>query len=229
MRKLPFIILAVILFNSCHHDYKLCDCNSNDYQVKIYNDILNELVEHHFYNMYLGKDWELIDNEYDSHPSDTSKIRKEIIQLQNKMFNDTARFCNIYLDTVFMQPFKQWTQYQNDTGWFTKNTKDLIFSFSTDVQSVIDSLNSMQLRLDASDFHLCTSKVLSIGDSNNQQGKCGIGIISFSKLFLDKNNNNGLLYYNWRCGELCGKGELLRIEKVNNRWIIIQTIPKWFS
>lgn len=229
MRTTLFVILTILILSSCRYDYKLCDCNTANEQVKIYNHILNELVEHHFYNRYLGKDEKKIFNEYTSDNPDTAKIRREVIQLQNKLFNDTARFCNIYLDTVYRPYFNQWTYYQNDTGQYSRETKDLINTFSNEGQSVIDSLNSMQLSLEPSDFHLCTSKVLSVRDLKRQKGKCAVGIVSFSKVFLDKAKTKGLLYCNFRCGELCGKGELLVIEKINNRWTITETIGTWIS
>src|ERR1017187_8102824 len=97
MRTILFITYTFILFNSCQYDYKLCDCNSKDEQMKVYNDILNELVEHHFYNLYLGRDQEKIIKEQAARNPDTSKIKKEVIQLQNKLFNDASKFCVIYL------------------------------------------------------------------------------------------------------------------------------------
>jgi len=197
--------------------------------MKIYNNILNELVEHHFYNRYLGKDEEKISIEYTSDNPDNAKIKREVIQLQNKLFNDTGRFCNIYLDTLYRPYFNQWTYFQNDTGRYATEMKDLITAFSTDGQTVIDSLNSMQLSLKPSDFQLCTSRVLSIRDLESQEGKCAIGIVSFSKVFLDEAKTKGLLYCNFRCGGLCGKGELLVIEKINNRWTITETVGTWIS
>ena len=229
MRKTIIIILTTLTLSSCNYEYKLCDCNSADEKVKIYSDILNELVEHHFYNRYLGKDEQKIFNKYASNNPDTAKISREVIQLQNNLFNDTTRFCIIYLDTVYRPDFNQWTYYQNDTGQYAREFKDLINTFTIDGLSVIDSLNSMQLSLKPSDFQLCTSKVLSLQNFNNQKGKCAIGIVSFSKVFLDKAKTKGLLYYNFRCGEFCGKGELLVIKKINNRWTISDTFEKWIS
>lgn len=229
MQKTLFIILATLVLGSCQNEYKICDCNSTDDQVKLYSDILNELVEHHFYSRYLDRDMNQIFNEYSSDNADTAKIRREEIQLQNKLFNDTSKFCNIYLDTAYKPYFNQWTYYQNDTGRYAQKIKDLFLTFSQDGQLVIDSLNSMQLNLEPNDFKLCTSKMLSVRDIKTQKGKCEIGIVSFSKVFLDKTKNKGLLYCNFRCGTLCGKGELLLIEKINNQWTITDTIVTTIS
>ena len=227
MRTVLYIIL--ITFTSCRYDYKICDSNSTDEQVKIYNNILNDLVEHHFYNIYLGVDEENIFKQYASDNPDTAKIRRNVIQLQNKLFNDTVRFCNIYIDTIFSANFNKWSYYQSNTGRFQKEIKNIISTFSPNGQLVIDSLNSMQSRLSPNDFQLCTSKVLSVTELNDQKNECKIGIISFSKIFFDKRKNNGLLYYNFRCGGNCGKGELLIIKKIDDRWTIIETIMTWIS
>jgi hypothetical protein len=229
MPKIVLIILTTLILSSCHYDYQLCNCNSKDEKIKLYNDILNELIEHHFYNLYLGTENKKIFNEYVSTSSDTAKIRRDLIRLQNSLYNDTVRFCNIYLDTVFRPAFNQWTYFQTDTGRYAKETKNLISTFSKDGQSVIDSLNSIQLSLKPSDFKLCTSKILSLRDFKSQKGKCSIGIVSFSKAFLDKTKTKGLLYCNFHCGKLCGKGELLVINYVNNRWMINKTILTWVS
>jgi hypothetical protein len=168
-------------------------------------------------------------NEYASDDPDTAKIRREITRLQNNLFNDTARFCDIYLDTVYRPYFYPWTYYQSDTGISARQTKELFSSFSDNGQDVVDSLNSMQDRLAPGDFHLCTSNVLTIRDIKNRKGKCAIGIVSFSKVFLTKTKTKGLLYFNFYCGGLCGFGHLLLIEKVNNKWRIIQTRATWIS
>ena len=221
--------MTIVILSSCNYNYKVCDCNSANEQVKIYNDILTELVEHHFYNRYLGKDEEEIFNEFTSENPDTAKITKREIQLQNKLFNDKARFCNIYLDTIYKPYFRQWSYYQNDTSHYAREIKDLILTFSTDGQSAIDSLNNIKLGLEPKDFQLCTSKVLSIRDLPKQKEKCFIGIVSFSKIVLNKTKTKGLLYCNFECGGFCGKGNLLIIEKIKNRWTITEAKMTWIS
>ena len=231
MRPLILIILTILILNSCHYDYeyKICESNTSDLQLKIYNDILNELIEHKFQNRFLGKDIERLRMEYASDNPDTAKIRKKTIQLQNQLFGDTARFCIIFLDTVFKPYFPPWTYLQKDTGLSASKMKKLITSFSSKEQEVIDSLNTMQDRYLPNDFHLCTSKILSLRELKNQEGECGIGIVSFSKLFLNKSKTKGLLYYSFYCGDLCGRGGLLVIEKINDRWIITPEGWSWIS
>ncbi|MEZ5013970.1 MAG: hypothetical protein R2794_06730 [Chitinophagales bacterium] len=177
----------------------------------------------------MGEDAEMIYDAYAYDAPDTAKMRKQVIRLQNKLFNDTTRFCNVYLDTIFKPHFKQWSYYQDDTGSFAREMKDLVSAFSDNGQSVIDSLNGMQSRLEPSDFKLCTARILSVRDLESQKGKCGIGVVSFSKVFLDSTKSKGLLYCNFRCGGLCGFGHILIIERVKDRWTITKTIETWIS
>jgi hypothetical protein len=229
IQKILLIILTTTTLSSCHKNYKVCNCISTEEPVKIYSDVLNELVEHHFYNLYLGKDQEQIFKLETLNSRDTAKIRRETIQLQNKIFNNTDRLCNIYLDTTYSANFKPWKDYLIDTSRHATEIKDLIIAFSNDGQSVIDSLNSMQMNLDPEELQLCTSKLLSIRDKKTKKGICEIGIVSFSKVFLDETKTKGLLCYTFRCGALCGKSELLIIEKINNRWTINEIIRSRIS
>ncbi|HUM47368.1 MAG TPA: hypothetical protein PLD84_10590, partial [Chitinophagales bacterium] len=168
-------------------------------------------------------DEERIFLEYASEDRDTAKIKKEIIKLQNKLYQDTARFCIIYLDTSFRPYFNPWEYFQNDTGKFASETRKLILSFSSNGQEVIDSINTIQDRYSSADFQLCTAKVLSLREVSNQKdGKCGIGKVSLSKVFLEKSKDRGILYCNFYCGGLCGYGSILIIEKQNGRWKIIE-------
>lgn len=231
MRLQILIILTILTLYSCHYkyEYKICDFNTSDQQLKIYNGILNELIEHRFLNRFLGKDIEQLEMEYASDNPDITKISRKTIQLQNQLFGDTARFCIIFLDTIFKPYYPSWTYLQKDTGQFALKFKKLISSFSSNGQAVMDSLNSMQDRYLPDDFHLCTAKILSLREIKNQEGECGIGVVSFSKLFLNQSKTKGLLYYSFYCGDLCGNGGLLVIEKIKDRWMITPGGYTWRS
>ena len=91
MLRLLSPILIIFVFSSCKREYKKCHCNSTNDEIKAYSEILNEIVDHRTYNYYLGKDEERIFKDYVAHRDDTSRIDKEVIRLQNNLFNDTAR------------------------------------------------------------------------------------------------------------------------------------------
>ncbi|MGC3945551.1 MAG: hypothetical protein QM762_13710 [Chryseolinea sp.] len=229
MRRRRLIIFGFIVLTSCNLEYKTCDFDSPDEQVRIYSHVLNELVERHFYNFYLGQEEERIFKLSTSDNPDTAKIEEEVTQLQNEIFHDSAKFCNVFLDTTLRREFNPWTYYVRDTSSYATQLKKVIRLFSDEGGQVIDSLNSMQERISPKDFHLCTSRVLSLADIRNHENKCVIGVVSFSKVFLEKSGRKGILYYSFRCGGLCGKGELLIIEKVKNRWTIVDGMIMWIS
>jgi len=224
MRGLRLAFLAlIIIFASCHPKYKTCNCESKNEELKAYSEIVNEIVEHRSYNMYLGKDFERIWQEYAKFDADTAKIRKEVIRLQNRLYNDTSRFCIIYLDTVSTWKFSHRVCcFQNDTSRYGRRLKKFINQFSNKDQYVLDSVNNIQNRYLAKDFILCTSRIKMSEDYKNDSGKCVIGKIRLSKIYFNATRTKGLLYY-----EFCGYGDLVKIGKITNRWHITDTLQIW--
>jgi hypothetical protein len=214
---------------SCIHEYKYCNCGAADEQLRAYNDVINELVERRFYNFYLGKDEERVFKVYVDKPADTAKLREEIIGLQNEIYGDTSRFCTLYLDTILRHGFENLKDYETDTGEYSTQFKNIISLISNNKQAIIDSLNETQTKYSSANFSLCSSRIVSIGDAYTKSFNCIIGKISLSKLFLNEERNKGVLYYEFRCGGLCGKGELLLIEKSNGRWHIYKSLRSWIS
>src|SRR5262245_20642448 len=106
MYRLLFCLpVFIIIFISCKPEYKKCNCESKNEELIAYSEIVNEIVDHKSYNYYLGKDEERIFEDYVKNRGDTNRIDKEVIRLQNKIFDDTSRFCTIYLDTAANRRF----------------------------------------------------------------------------------------------------------------------------
>jgi hypothetical protein len=91
----------------------------------------------------------------------------------------------------------------------------------TNSQELYDSLNSPQKQFVPGDFQPSSFNVRAAG--------CSIGRISFSNIFLNKLRDKGLLYYEFHCGEKCGKGEVLVIEKRDGQWVIQKNFKLWIS
>lgn len=219
--------MLALCFTACkRYEYKVCDFHSDNEQTLLYNQILNELVETQFYTGYLGNDaqkvWDMHINDEDS-----TDIKREIINIQNKIFKDSNRFCYVYLDTIMKPTFYSQEYFLKGATEYSKNTVALFRSFSNDLQAVIDSLNTHQKMLKASDFQLCTSKVMSLTEEDSTH--CVVGKISFSKVFLSKTKDKGLLFIDFYCGPLCGYESLLVIEKINSRWTVKQNFAGGFS
>jgi hypothetical protein len=212
--RITGLLLMMFLCLSCTRTYKYCNCETTDGQLKAYNDVLNELIEKHFYNFYLGEDEERIFKAYTQENADTAKINQMVIRLQNNLFEDSLRFATIYLDTLIKPAFDQLPS-------------DMVIEGNQ--QAIIDQLNSSQQQYAPADFTLCTAKMKAISQLETDTNKWIIGKISLSEISFNTAQDKGLLYCEYHCGYLCGKGELLMIAKDHNRWHIIKTKNMWFN
>lgn len=219
MRKTYQIILLVVLLQSCKPEYRPCVTSSPDELLNLYSDVLNELVVQHFYNFYLGKDEEAIFKAWAKSKPDTLAFRHKTIRLHNSIFNDSTRFCTLLLDTVFRGSFNPWHYIVKDTHLSQISLKRIMLKYTNNGQSLVDSLNSPQLQFQPKDFHLCTSKMISLRDAPDTL-QCFIGIIRLSKVFWNKQKTKGILYCSFICGGMCGMGLLLEVAKQKRRWEI---------
>lgn len=229
MKRLLFLPIIISIISSCTPEYKKCQFQTNDNLLKVYNDILNEIITKHSYNLYLGKDEEPIFERHATNIADSANIGNDVIKLHNKLFGDTSKFCTIYLDTLLRPQFDKWSYFKSDTTQFSRTVVNLISNFRKDGQSAIDSLNSIQTKYLPSNFQICIAKIKSIRELNADKPNCYIGEISFSKLILNQTNDKGLLYYEFKCGGFCGYGSLVMIEKFQNYWTIKESLITWIS
>lgn len=229
MTRLLYCILVISMTSSCNPEYKKCEFQTTDDQLQAYNDILNEIITRRSYNRYLGKDEEKIFERYANDMADSLNIDKDVIKLHNKLFGDISRFCTIYLDTALKTAFNSWSYFLSDTNSHKSKIRNLINMFSGNGQEIIDSLNSIQTKYSPHDFELCTANIKSLNELNIDTTKCFIGSIAFSNLILNDTKNKGLLYYEFRCGGLCGYGSLIMAEKIQNEWMIKQSLVIWIS
>jgi hypothetical protein len=113
-----FLLFIVFSFSCSPPEYKICEFVTQDKELKLYHDLLTELIEQHFYNGYLRKlmittelkekypDYPIIDN------GDTAEFHEDRILLQNRIFNDTSKFETIcYKTTIEYGP---WTYFYSD-------------------------------------------------------------------------------------------------------------------
>jgi hypothetical protein len=191
MKKI-FIILMVVLA-SCHTEYKECKFTHSDIETAIYNDILIQIVEQYSYNAYLGKAIEKFRNEFMDEAISLEKYRFESMKLQNKLFGDSINFCTIYIRDTCKESFRK-KHYFGIKGY--KSVIDTIVSkVSGNIDVVDDTLRQLQENLNFEKFHACTFNIKSFSKVKREELKAGLGVICFSKLFLNKNKDAGLLIY----------------------------------
>lgn len=204
----------------------MCNCVSKDEQICVYSDILNELIDFHFGNLYLGRSFDS-SLQARMETSDSKEVKKELVDLHNAVYNNPERFCVIYMDTILRPEISSWDFLKKRSDKFSIELCKLIGEFSPNGQEVIDSLNTIQSRYNAEDFVLCTSKIKSIVYATSTGTGCLIGKIVLSKMYLNKERSKGLLYYEFRCGWLCGHSALIVFENKNGNWRIKENF--WLS
>ena len=238
MRTIYYILILIVLYSCSRPEYKICEFETHDKELKLYHDVLTELIEKHFYNRYLNQ---VITKELkEKYPnstidfSDTAEFNDDLILLQNKLFNDTAKFETIcYRPTLVNGPWRYFysdttdffTLAKADTAKYMRDIKAFLTSFSPRWKSVADTIGQPQTRYTSENFNLCTSKVIPCGHYN----EADIGVVSFSKVFLNGDKTKGLLYYEFTCGGKCGMGEIILVEFVKQRWTIKKIKQLWIS
>jgi hypothetical protein len=223
-----------------------CDINVGDPQLQAYNDVLIELVEDHFYLMYLGEEGELIGREYSNHLEADSqqavnKLKASVNALKHNLLRDTASLKTIFIShkgthQVLFNEFSE-ALWQKPLDGLEGNDgiRHLLARYNADSPSIFIELGEPQQKYRASDFQACTFKVDSLGeaefiyDLEPHKKRKAIGQVGLSKIIWNEQQNKGVLCYEFSCFGNCGKGGFLEIEKLNGRWKIIDTIPFWIS
>ena len=93
--KTTFLIPINFILSCSTPEYKVCEFEMDDKELKLYHDILTELIEHRFYNRYLGNVSGELEEKYPGPTiefADTSEFDKDLILLQNKIFRDSSQF-----------------------------------------------------------------------------------------------------------------------------------------
>jgi hypothetical protein len=229
MTKLIAIAALSLTFLCCKTQYKKCIFHSNDESLQAYNDVLNWIIVEGSYNYYLGSDEETIFKRYSEHPEDSLQIRKDVIKLHNNLFGNNQKFCTVYLDTTVSEALHiSPNKLRNDTTNFGLEVKALLQEFSN-YDTVLPSLNSVQQSYKAEQFTACVANIKPIASSKTDKAKCFIGTVGFSKISFTPTKDKAVLYYELRCGGLCGYGNIILIEKTNNLWTVKKEIMTWIS
>ena len=218
--KKTLIIVGLLTNLSCANDTKTPSLiSTTDKQLNLYSDILGELVEKHFYSLYLGTEFEEIESQFEYDRDKPGYIR-EVQKLQIAVASDTSRQRSICVGNGFS--FVKLSQLSienfNDSIDNPGDLRNIFKHISSDYNAIYQSLITPQ-QLSADHFHPSSFKV------NDRQ--CEIGMISFSKVFFNTQGDKGLLYYEFVCDEKCGKGEILMIERKAGHWTIQKNGRLW--
>ena len=104
MSYLKFIIVIIVTLISCNIDIKnnrnsIKSVNTKISESKIYNDILNELIEDHFYHRFLGKERNSLLVKFYRKKIDSASFISELEKYKKGILNSTRKKSIIFLKT----------------------------------------------------------------------------------------------------------------------------------
>ena len=221
MKNRTIFYLFVLMLISCKEHQKQNVVEQTNSTLQLYNDILIDYVENFGYWRYLG------DKGIDA----TFEITDSIQRIKRKLYFHNQVFKNGELqETVFLIDTLTKHDFRGSHVFVGSSSLESICkSMNVNPQIVSDSIKQSSVKFKASEFKSFTFKVKSISEFKVKENYTGIGIISFSKVFLNSRKDEGILYCSFYCGGLCGKGTILKIKKNKNHWKIISHQTTWIS
>jgi hypothetical protein len=221
MKDSSIIVVLAITFGCAKVD-KHDVLPTTDERLIVYKTILDSLVTDHFYHLYLGEGIEKLDDKFDRERKNP-QYQKELQDLKNLVHSDTLKQSAICLESEFtvIRIIQQMQENFIDSAKFIVDLRRYLGDSSLQHKEIYNSLISPQKQYLAHHFQPTSYKVKTTD--------CSIGRISFSNICLNNLRNKGLLYYEFYCGEKCGKGEILLIEKRDGWWMINKKIRLWIS
>jgi hypothetical protein len=224
MKKNMLFFLFIFLVGCKEQERENTVIQSNP-SLQLYNDVLIELVEKHFYLRYLGEEGKNI-LYYSNQRENSTKIENKRIHSHNKIYGDSAKFKTVFLIDTSINISLNFNYYIN------RSNKDALLmtkDFQTNTANILDSLNSLQTDIKAKNLKSSTFIISSISKYTIKSLDKNIGLVSFSKVFFNLKKDEGILTCQLYCGDLCGRGLILKIKKKDKHWIIVNRKTTWVS
>ena len=220
--KRIFVIFVLLTTLCCFNEERKASFQTTDVRLSVYKSILDELVTKHFYNLYLGADFEKLEEKF-HYKRDNPDYLRELDTLRRRVNSDTLMQSAICLRHEFsaINRTQLGSESPKDSASIQAGLRQMFQQVPMDYKVVHDSLVTPQQKFLADDFKPSSYRV--------KTRHCSIGIISFSNIYFNKERNKGFLYYEFDCGEKCGKGEVLLIAKQDGLWTIEKWIRMWIS
>ena len=217
--KNVFWVLSTFVFvlNSCHFSKKKecqplrVETSKTVDTLKTYNSILNNLIDNHLYNKYLGRKWELLAIDLHKKKIDSITYLKKMNVLKNTIIKNDSLKGTLYVDEIF-------NGYESDVSFLKLHDEFDIDEIKNQISKKnhlsIDSLKSDLVKLRS----LSNKDTLKLFE---------IGKLGLSKLLFSKDKSLGMLYFEFICGSKCGEGSIILIKKINDIWYIEKKYAIW--
>lgn len=225
MKKNIIIILFTFLFISCLKGKKNIESNDNLKQVDIdytiiYNNILNLLIENHLYDRYLGREGELLTIELYKKKIDSVSFVKRFNELKRKVINNDSLKGTLYVNDEVITDNKIDKESLNFIQDYIK---------AVNMDSILQNLK-VNKQLNASNLSSNLVKIKNqseMNDENDNSSFFEVGNLTFSKIYVSKENNYYVLYFGFVCGSKCGEGGIILVENKKGNWTLIKKKTLW--
>ncbi|MFP3591985.1 hypothetical protein [Chryseobacterium sp. SIMBA_038] len=213
--KIVIILLSSLLLTNCKEEMKKCVSQSTDTNVKLYNDLTDQLIPYFFREDYLGEK-----RYFDSlRVHDDDLYIKEKTKAHNELFNHPEKFCNLYIDSIKNKNTDFATGSTEDNIKYIQRKKDFFKDFSNS-PDIIKNL-SLRSSIKANQFNLCTAKVLDLAEYDKHTNECEIGVVYFSEIVFDISKKRALVFVDHRIKkDYYGRNAIFKLRLHDNYWEI---------
>lgn len=225
MKKYIILLLFNFLIISCLKEKKNIESNDNSKQVDIdyttiYNQILNLLIENHLYDRYLGREAELLTVDLYKKKIDSGFYLKKINELKKNIINDDNLKGTLYVNDEVITDNKIDKESLNFIQDYIK---------TVNLDSISQNLK-VNKQLNASNLSSNFVKIKNqseMNDENDNSSFFEVGNLTFSKIYVSKENNYYVLYFGFVCGSKCGEGGIILVENKKGNWTLIKKKTLW--
>ncbi|WP_282124543.1 hypothetical protein [Algibacter mikhailovii] len=218
MKKVMILILMLLVFsckeNTTAKKTKLPSSLTIVDSIAIYNNILNDLVDTHLYNRYLGEQSiHLLINHLFHKNIDSIAYQQELKTLKKKIIKNGSLKGTLFINDNF-------NGSEIDIS-FIKSPEE----FNIDQVAIqIKKKNHLPVKLLTSNFVKLKELSLKQADTLNT---FDVGNLSLSKFILNNDKSRGMMYFSFICGNDCGEASILIIKKKNNTWFVQKKHALW--
>lgn len=213
--KIVMILLSSLLITNCKEEMKKCVSQSTDTNVKLYNDLTDQLIPYFFREDYLGEK-----RYFDSlRVHDDDLYIEEKTKAHNEIFNHPEKFCNLYIDSIKNKNTDFATGSTEDNIKYIQRNKDFFKDFSNS-PDIIKNL-SLRSSIKANQFNLCTAKVLDLAEYDKHTNECEIGVVYFSEIVFDTSKKRALVFVDHHIKkDYYGRNAVFKLRLHDNYWEI---------
>ncbi|WP_431608709.1 hypothetical protein [Chryseobacterium sp. 'Rf worker isolate 10'] len=213
--KIVMILLSSLLITNCKEEMKKCVSQSTDTNVKLYNDLTDQLIPYFFREDYLGEK-----RYFDSlRVHDDDLYIEEKTKAHNEIFNHPEKFCNLYIDSIKNKNTDFATGSTEDNIKYIQRNKDFFKDFSNS-PDIIKNL-SIRSSIKANQFNLCTAKVLDLAEYDKHTNECEIGVVYFSEIVFDTSKKRALVFVDHHIKkDYYGRNAVFKLRLHDNYWEI---------